>query len=93
VAGQSLAPGEVATVTGNRALIRQWVRKESLVKRGELTLSELRSLDLSALPLDEPGVPRSLRWEGRHLLEWAAGDVPATAITDFPARLYPGFPP
>ncbi|MDF5755911.1 phosphopantetheinyl transferase-like protein [Spongiactinospora sp. TRM90649] len=86
VAGQSLAPGEVAVVTGNRALIRQWVRKESLVKRGELTLAGLRSLDLSALPLDEPGVARALRWQGRHLLEWAEGDVLVTAITDSPAR-------
>lgn len=93
VAGQALAPAEVPLVTDNRALIRQWVRKEALVKRGEATLSGLRSLDLSELPLDEPCAPRSFRWRGRHLLEWATGDVLATVITDGPARLSLAFTP
>ncbi|MFD0660133.1 hypothetical protein [Thermocatellispora tengchongensis] len=75
----------------NRALIRQWVRKEALVKRGELTLAGLRELDLSALPLDEPYAPRPLRWKDCHLLEWAAGDVLVTVIADRPARLSAAF--
>jgi 4'-phosphopantetheinyl transferase len=69
----------------NRRLIRQWVRKEALVKRGELVIDRLREADLSELPLDER--PEPLTWGGRHLLEWAAGPVLATAITDAPARL------
>ncbi|MCG5212526.1 4'-phosphopantetheinyl transferase superfamily protein [Streptosporangium soli] len=91
LAGQALAPRELVLVRDNRALIRQWVRKEALVKRDELTLSDLPGLDLSALPLDEPGTPRRLLWQGRHLLEWSDGDVLATTVTDHPAVLSPAF--
>ncbi|GAA0392834.1 hypothetical protein GCM10009530_50260 [Microbispora corallina] len=83
----ALTPAE-ATLVGddNSRLIRQWVRKEALVKRGELTLDRLREADLSALPLG--GAPAgTLEWEGRHFTEWAAGTVIATAVTDEPAEL------
>ncbi|MBP2702223.1 phosphopantetheinyl transferase-like protein [Microbispora sp. RL4-1S] len=69
----------------NRGLIRQWVRKEALVKRGELSLDRLREVDLSELPLDQAG---PLEWKGRHLTEWATGTVVGTAITDEPAKLH-----
>jgi 4'-phosphopantetheinyl transferase len=80
----ALTPAESALVgTDNQKLIRQWVRKEALVKRGELALDRLREVDLSKLPFDAP----TGEWEGRHFLEWTAGTVLATAITDEPARL------
>jgi 4'-phosphopantetheinyl transferase len=86
LAAMVLTPAERALVgADNRRLIRQWVRKEALVKRGELALDRLREMDLSALPLDGRADP--LTWDGRHLLEWASGSVLATAITDTPARL------
>ncbi|GLW13183.1 hypothetical protein Misp01_83110 [Microtetraspora sp. NBRC 13810] len=93
LAGQALTAAERAAVTCNRGLIRQWVRKEALVKRGELTLADLRSLDLSALTLKESPVPRAFTWEGRHLLEWAHGDVLGTVISDRPGRLSHAFAP
>ncbi|MEZ0071733.1 4'-phosphopantetheinyl transferase superfamily protein [Planotetraspora sp. GP83] len=87
LAALALTPSESALVgRDNRKLIRQWVRKEALVKRGELALDRLRDADLSGLPLDD-GLSGSLEWDGRHLLEWTAGTVIATAITDEPAKL------
>jgi 4'-phosphopantetheinyl transferase len=86
LAGIALTPAEAGLVgLDNRKLIRQWVRKEALVKRGELGLDRLRQVDLSELPLDE--VYRPLEWEGRHFIEWTAGTVIAAAITDQPAQL------
>ncbi|GLW97417.1 phosphopantetheinyl transferase-like protein [Microtetraspora sp. NBRC 16547] len=86
LASLALTPAEARLVgQDNRRLIRQWVRKEALVKRGELTLDRLREADLSGLPLDADTA--RLEWEGRHLLEWTAGTVIASAITDGPARL------
>ncbi|WP_067177514.1 4'-phosphopantetheinyl transferase family protein [Microtetraspora niveoalba] len=86
LASLALTPAEAGLVgLDNRKLIRQWVRKEALVKRGELTLDRLRETDLSGLPLDAGSA--TLEWEGRHLLEWTAGSVIAGAITDSPARL------
>ncbi|MBG0829641.1 phosphopantetheinyl transferase-like protein [Planomonospora sp. ID67723] len=88
LAEQSLAAAELPLVDGNEALIRLWVRKEALVKRGELNLDGLRTTDLSALPLDHSRRPRALEWEGRHLLEWRTGpdgpDIMACAISDHP---------
>nr|WP_260408112.1 4'-phosphopantetheinyl transferase superfamily protein [Planomonospora venezuelensis] len=88
LAGQALSPAERPLVGGNEALIRLWVRKEALVKRGELSLDGLRATDLSALPLDPSREPRTLEWEGRHLLEWRTGpggpDLMACVISDHP---------
>jgi 4'-phosphopantetheinyl transferase len=88
LASLALTPAEAASVgTDNARLIRQWVRKEALVKRGELSLDRLRDVDLSALPFDD-GLSGDIEWEGRHFLEWRAGTVIATAITDEPAKLH-----
>ncbi|GAA3806576.1 hypothetical protein GCM10022226_28340 [Sphaerisporangium flaviroseum] len=108
VAGLALTPRETALVGGdNRRMIRQWVRKEALVKRGELSLDRFPRTDLSELPLDPSPRPANgsgpypvatgpsgdgegvttLEWRGRRLLEWTAGIVIATAITDHPAEL------
>ncbi|MEU8196025.1 phosphopantetheinyl transferase-like protein [Microbispora amethystogenes] len=84
----ALTPEEAKLVgDDNRGLIRQWVRKEALVKRGELTLGRLREADLSALPLVD-GLTVPLEWQGRHFLEWTAGTVIASAVTDEPAKLH-----
>lgn len=83
----ALTPAEAELVGfDNRGLIRQWVRKEALVKRGELTLDRLRDADLSALPLDD-GLPNPLEWQGRYFVEWTSGTVIASAVTDEPAEL------
>ncbi|GAA3156726.1 hypothetical protein GCM10010466_54430 [Planomonospora alba] len=91
LAAQALSPGELALVRDNEALIRLWVRKEALVKRGELTLDGLRTTDLSALPPGPaPGDRHTLRWQGRHLLEWrTSGEdrVAVCVISDHPAVL------
>lgn len=83
----ALAPVERPLVRDNEALIRFWVRKEALIKRGELTMDDLRTTDLSELPLDGDGL-RRLEWEGRHLLEWRTGSgVAVCVVTDHPATL------
>ncbi|MFI9783886.1 4'-phosphopantetheinyl transferase family protein [Kitasatospora sp. NPDC051984] len=53
-----LSPAEAELVATHpdptRAFLRQWVRKEALIKLGLATLDSLPGLDLSALPLDPP---------------------------------------
>lgn len=86
LAARCLAPAERIVITDNAALTRQWVRKEALIKRGELTLEGMPSLDLSTLPTHLPGAPRRLEWQGRHLLEWLTSQgVAVTVMTDSPA--------
>ncbi|MFI7704730.1 4'-phosphopantetheinyl transferase family protein [Nonomuraea sp. NPDC049480] len=76
LADRVLTPRERALVTGNDELIRHWTRKEALVKRGELSLDRLGSVD------DDLA--------GRHLLEWTAGpDIRVAVITDAPAQRAP----
>ncbi|MFF5204437.1 4'-phosphopantetheinyl transferase superfamily protein [Streptosporangium sp. NPDC000396] len=94
LASHALAPSERPLVRDNEALIRLWVRKEALIKRGELTLDGLRTTDLSALPLEGSSLPRAgeeprrLEWDGRHLLEWRTDScVAVCAVTDRPAVL------
>ncbi|GAA3083453.1 4'-phosphopantetheinyl transferase family protein [Streptosporangium carneum] len=91
LAAQALAPAERPLVSDNEALIRLWVRKEALIKRGELTLGDLRDMDLSALPVDgtpREDEPRRLEWEGRRLLEWRTrSGVAVSVVTDHPALL------
>ncbi|MFC9326726.1 4'-phosphopantetheinyl transferase family protein [Kitasatospora sp. NPDC057015] len=54
-----------------RAFLRQWVRKEALIKIGRTTLDTLGELDLSALPLDTPaGLPLHSKYEDLYLLDW-----------------------
>ncbi|WP_031159854.1 4'-phosphopantetheinyl transferase family protein [Streptosporangium roseum] len=97
----ALAPAERPLARDNEALIRLWVRKEALIKRGELTLDALGTVDLSALPLGGETTPpdgegagpggegiRRLEWAGRHLLEWRTGSgVAVCVVTDHPATL------
>ncbi len=91
LAARALAPAERPLVPDNEALIRLWVRKEALIKRGELTLDGLHTADLSALPLGGGAAgdgPHRLEWEGRHLLEWWAGSgIAVSVVTDHPAVL------
>jgi len=54
-----------------RAFLRQWVRKEALVKVGRATLDGMREVDLSGLPLTAvDGAPLRSRFEDLHLLDW-----------------------
>ncbi|MDH6125068.1 4'-phosphopantetheinyl transferase superfamily protein [Kitasatospora sp. GP82] len=62
------------------AFLRQWVRKEAMVKIGRATLDSMGALDLSALPLETVGgAPLSSRFEDLHLLDWDAPQYGATA--------------
>ncbi|MER7584548.1 4'-phosphopantetheinyl transferase superfamily protein [Kitasatospora sp. NPDC097691] len=75
VARRVLAPEELALVEADpepeRAFLRLWVRKESLIKIGRATLDTLGRIDLSALPLAvPPGAPLRSRHEDLHLLDW-----------------------
>ncbi|MFE6053559.1 4'-phosphopantetheinyl transferase family protein [Kitasatospora sp. NPDC056446] len=75
VARRVLTPAELAAVEADpepdRAFLRQWVRKESLIKIGRATLDTLGRIDLSALPLAvPPGAPLRSRYEDLHLIDW-----------------------
>ncbi|MFD8755223.1 4'-phosphopantetheinyl transferase family protein [Kitasatospora sp. NPDC059577] len=75
VARRVLAPAELALVEADpepdRAFLRLWVRKESLIKIGRATLDTLGRIDLSALPLAvPPGTPLRGRHEDLHLIDW-----------------------
>ncbi|WP_030243579.1 4'-phosphopantetheinyl transferase family protein [Streptomyces sp. NRRL S-350] len=75
VARRVLTPAELAAVEADpepdRAFLRQWVRKESLIKIGRATLDTLNRIDLSALPLAvPPGAPLRGRYEDLHLVDW-----------------------
>ncbi|EGX59844.1 hypothetical protein SZN_10548 [Streptomyces zinciresistens K42] len=66
-----LTAAEVDLVTRHRdphfAFLRQWVRKEALIKTGRTTMDSLGALDLSALPLDADRTP--LRFEDIHVTD------------------------
>jgi 4'-phosphopantetheinyl transferase len=68
------------------AVLRMWLRKESLIKLGEATLDTMRQVDLSMLPLTEPrsGVIYS-SWRNRWIADWAgtaeSGGPIATAMS------------
>ncbi|MFE0043948.1 4'-phosphopantetheinyl transferase family protein [Streptomyces albireticuli] len=58
------------------AFLRQWVRKEALIKAGRARLGGLRHVDLSGLPVDDPGGGRLVRrswWQGWAVTDWADG--------------------
>jgi 4'-phosphopantetheinyl transferase len=58
----------------NIAFLRQWVRREALVKMGVVTLDTLRNVDLSRLPPLEPAHdPAAYRWAGFVLTDWCLG--------------------
>ena len=58
------------------AVLRQWVRKEAMVKAGVASLEQMGELDLTSLPLEPEGFLRS-QWEGWHILDWTAVGKPA----------------
>ncbi|MFI9363513.1 4'-phosphopantetheinyl transferase family protein [Kitasatospora sp. NPDC053057] len=94
VARRVLAPAELALVEAapepNRAFLRQWVRKESLIKIGRATLDTLGQVDMSALPLDvPPGAPLRSRFEDLHLLDWTDPEHGAAvaAVSTAPPRI------
>lgn len=69
------------------AFLRQWVRKEALIKVGRADLDSLGVLDLSALPLDAEGIP--LRFEDLYVMDLTdcRRDALVTAVSATPARL------
>ncbi|MFJ9771729.1 4'-phosphopantetheinyl transferase family protein [Kitasatospora sp. NPDC101157] len=94
VARRVLAPAELALVEAapepDRAFLRQWVRKESLIKIGRATLDTLGRVDMSALPLDvPPGTPLRSRFEDLHLLDWTDPEHGAAvaAVSTAPPRI------
>src|SRR5215218_7885759 len=64
-----------------------WVRKEAMVKIGAVTLDRLSQVDLSALPVDRPVVPRRLRFGPLHFLELAQDDPPVAFAVASTAEL------
>ncbi|SOB84380.1 4'-phosphopantetheinyl transferase family protein [Streptomyces sp. 1331.2] len=94
VARRVLAPAELAAVEADpepdRAFLRQWVRKESLIKIGRATLDTLGRIDLSALPLTvPPGPPLRSRYEDLHLVDWTDPEHGAAvaAVSTAPPRI------
>lgn len=90
-----LSPAEARAVSAaacaDRAFVRCWVRKESLVKMGLGSLDRLRELDTSPLPVDRPG-PGDTLWStfgAFHVLDWSdpRTDVAGSTIAEHPPRL------
>ena len=76
--GHALAPSEHALVRAaddpGAAFLRQWMRKEALIKVGLTTLGTMSEIDLSGLPLAvAPGGSRQTRFGRWHLLDWSGG--------------------
>lgn len=71
-----------------RAFLRQWARKECLIKLGFATLNTVRHIDLAGLPVepgDRPSLWRPWR-DGLHVLDWWDGTQQAVgaAVTRYP---------
>lgn len=86
VASLALSPAELGavgrTADPQRAFVRQWVRKEALVKVGVVELDDLTTIEL---PVDEDEPPvlgqqgPPIRWRDWALSEWTAGPDGAAA--------------
>ncbi|MDH6578965.1 4'-phosphopantetheinyl transferase superfamily protein [Kitasatospora sp. MAP5-34] len=64
-----------------RAFLRQWVRKEALIKIGRVTLDTMADVDLSGLPLGEAdGALLRSRFEDLHFLDWDDEKLGATLV-------------
>jgi 4'-phosphopantetheinyl transferase len=88
-----LSPAEHAKLRTARdprlVFLRQWVRKEAMVKLGLTSLDTMSSLDLSELPVDEPVSGSAIvarTWADWRLLEWtdSAAGVIGTAMARMP---------
>ncbi|MFI6843610.1 4'-phosphopantetheinyl transferase superfamily protein [Kitasatospora sp. NBC_00085] len=100
VARRVLAPAELRLVEAHPepgvAFLRQWVRKESLIKLGRTSLDGLSAVDLSALPLDIPADrPLRSRYQDLHLLDWtdAAHGAAVSAVSTAAPRVVLLTPP
>ncbi|KDN85789.1 4'-phosphopantetheinyl transferase family protein [Kitasatospora cheerisanensis] len=86
--GHVLTPAETELIRSHpdptRAFLRQWVRKEAMIKLGRATLDTLPQLDLSALPLDPPVRHRH---GDLHYLELTTPDAVFTAAATLPPEL------
>lgn len=72
------------------AFLRQWVRREALVKVGALTLDTLRTVDLSPLPAGEPaGGWVAHRWGGYVLADWRSEGALGAVAADRPVQRCP----
>jgi 4'-phosphopantetheinyl transferase len=95
----ALSPSEVAAVdaaTPWRVFLRQWVRKEALVKVGRMRLEDMAGVDLSALPAEaRDRLPKTAHWEAWHVLDWSdpEGVFLGSAVSVGPARLQILVPP
>jgi len=101
IADRVLAAAERTALAGLAAraaatlLTRQWVRKESLVKIGALTLDDMAGIDLSGLPAGPPAPGRAGRARvpgpglAPHLVDWVDPelDVLGAAVTTHPATV------
>ncbi|MGW2640771.1 4'-phosphopantetheinyl transferase family protein [Streptomyces sp. NPDC001348] len=88
-----LTAAELALVTAHadpdHAFLRQWVRKEALIKVGRTDLDSLGSLDLSALPLSGQGDGTPLRFEDFYVMDLMDSRLGAlvSAVSTEPTRL------
>ncbi|MET7650804.1 4'-phosphopantetheinyl transferase superfamily protein [Streptomyces sp. NPDC005486] len=88
-----LTAAELALVTAHadpdHAFLRQWVRKEALIKIGRTDLDSLDTLDLSALPLSGPGDGTPLRFEDLYVMDSfdSRRNALAAAVSTEPTRL------
>lgn len=72
------------------AFLRQWVRREALVKVGALTLDTLSSVDLSHLPAGEPDDCWATHRHGDLLLaDWRVGPAIGAVASREPVSLEP----
>lgn len=88
-----LTAAELALVTAHadpdHAFLRQWVRKEALIKIGRTDLDSLDALDLSALPLGGQGDGTPLRFEDLYVVDLTDSPREAlvTVVSTEPTRL------
>ncbi|MGW5276508.1 4'-phosphopantetheinyl transferase family protein [Streptomyces sp. NPDC004044] len=88
-----LTAAELALVTAHadpdHAFLRQWVRKEALIKIGRTDLDSLDALDLSALSLGGQGDGTPLRFEDLYVTDLMDSRRYAlvTAVSTEPTRL------
>ena|SRR5438445_665108 len=66
-----------AAVNPDVAFLRQWVRREALIKAGALTLDTMWAVDLSQSPPGEPAGGWAAHDWGRYMLaDWRSGVGP-----------------